>query len=98
MDSMGPLVTNNDTGTTLYNNCLPELNVSIAHCDAPRQADPLSCRTGALVTLRNALVDLKNKGFAEGSLLELLNVQQLEKGQFFKIPASWGLLTRYLSL
>lgn len=62
-------------------------------CSDLRQADMYSCRTGALVTLRNALLDLINK--KNPSIFDFVKYhgEFNEDGtteQTFKMPASWG--------
>lgn len=54
-------------------------------CQDPRQADTKSCRVGALVTLRNALLNLKSNKSASA----IFDTANISSGQC-SIPAEWG--------
>jgi hypothetical protein len=57
-------------------------------CRNARLADLISCRTGAIITLRNALTDLKNLG--NPLLFDRINdVNQPMSDQEFDAPACW---------
>lgn len=83
-------------GHPVHNEALSALkltNIPFLSCKDERQNDIFSCRTGALVTLRNALLDLKNKG--NPCLFAAVNVKNSHRGdqpkkQTFRLPASWG--------
>ncbi len=65
-------------------NILQRNNIPYAQCDDQRQVDEFSCRVGALVVLRNALMDFQSS--SKSSLLEKVHP---ENGKF-SIPPKWG--------
>lgn len=54
----------------------------------PRQSDPYSCRTDALVVLRDAIKDLKSHAITD--LYDYLRPDKIENSTFYYLPMSWG--------
>lgn len=61
------------------------LEIPFAASEDRVQHDTFSCRTGALVTLRNALIHLKGKNCTAKKLFDIK-----ESGTFFPLPPQWG--------
>ncbi len=83
LDVLGPLPQNKVS--EMFLKLLKSTNVPFGSCSYKRQVDKFSCRTGSLVTLRNALLDLKSN-LLEKSLFEYVSC----KSDLFSIPPAWG--------
>ncbi len=89
-DVLGP-----DNGTLAYKEtllALKKLKIPFAQAKETRQADFFSCRTGALVTLRNALLDLKKNLLPGQSIFKYSNVAVNKNGKVntYSIPDQWA--------
>lgn len=67
---------------------LQKKNKTVYYTSFTRQADPLSCRTEALIILRNALLDLKAGAHSNG-FKSILENAILDEKNIKRLPATW---------